>query len=119
MNKLADLDFMVPNTITSVDGISKAYLYSDNIHTGSEIVDYLKALIVSRTGISTDEASQAVRPFNAVMSDSYREESMDAFRRGSVRILVCTDAAGMVSQRPRTFLFIRAFRSTDTYWALL
>ena len=37
-----------------------------------------------------------IRPFNATLSHEYREEAMDQFRDGRIRILVCTDAAGMV-----------------------
>ncbi|KAH9847421.1 P-loop containing nucleoside triphosphate hydrolase protein [Lenzites betulinus] len=98
MNTYADLDFVVPGSISSIEDIPKAYIYADNIHMGSEIVDYLKGLVVSRMGASDsseEHATGAIRPFNAIMSNSYREESMDAFRRGTVRILVCTDAAGM------------------------
>ncbi|KAI0763973.1 P-loop containing nucleoside triphosphate hydrolase protein [Trametes elegans] len=95
LNSYADLDFVIPETVSSPELIPKSYVYADNIHTGTEIVDYIQLLIVTRTGIPKHEAEQAVRPFNAVMSDSYRLESMDAFRRGKIRILVCTDAAGM------------------------
>ncbi|KAI0771547.1 P-loop containing nucleoside triphosphate hydrolase protein [Trametes elegans] len=95
LNSYADLDFVIPETVSSPELIPKSYVYADNIHTGTEIVDYIQSLIVTRTGIPKHEAEQAVHPFNAVMSDSYRLESMDAFRRGKICILVCTDAAGM------------------------
>ncbi|KAI0349391.1 P-loop containing nucleoside triphosphate hydrolase protein [Trametes cingulata] len=95
LNTYADLDFVIPEGAHSRECIPKTYIYADNISVGSEIVDHLKGLVIARTGMSVEDASESVRPFNAVMSDTYRTESMDAFRRGTVRILVCTDAAGM------------------------
>ncbi|OJT07078.1 ATP-dependent DNA helicase Q5 [Trametes pubescens] len=96
MNSLADLDFVVPPGISrDPSAISKTYLYSDNINIGSDIVDYLRARLISQCQMDPDIAAAAIRPFNATMSHKYRTESIDHFRRGLIRVLVCTDAAGM------------------------
>ncbi|KAI0707557.1 P-loop containing nucleoside triphosphate hydrolase protein [Cerioporus squamosus] len=95
MNSYTDLDFVIPANISSPADVPKTYIYADNINTGTEITEYLVALLRSRTDTSDADAEAAVRPFNATMSHSYRTDAMEAFRSGSVRILVCTDAAGM------------------------
>ena len=96
-NSYTDLDFIVPRSLSKLDDIPKTYIYVENIQTGSEIIDYLVKLLESRGGPAVSAASSVVRPFNAAMSYEYRRAAMEAFRRGSIRIMVCTDAAGMVS----------------------
>lgn len=93
-NTYADLDFVVPDAPNVPADIPKTYIYADNINVGVEIVDYLKALLATRNGTLLDEGR--IRPFNAALSDEYRERCMHDFKAGRVRILVCTDAAGMV-----------------------
>lgn len=84
-----DLDFVIPPGVTSADQIPKTWIYCDNINAGLEIIDHLRTLLPS-------ELQGVVRPYNAVMSTEYRGEAMKQFREGGVRVLVCTDAAGMV-----------------------
>ncbi|EMD35105.1 hypothetical protein CERSUDRAFT_75403 [Gelatoporia subvermispora B] len=56
-----------------------------------------------------------IRPFNAALSQDYRQEAMAAFRRNPepglekpvIRILVCTDAAGMGCNVPDVDLVVR------------
>jgi superfamily II DNA/RNA helicase len=60
---------------------------------GSEIIDHLTGLLplhLRDKGI--------IRPYNAAFGKEYRKEAMRAFRDNGIRILVCTDAAGMVSK---------------------
>ncbi|PIL24782.1 transporter [Ganoderma sinense ZZ0214-1] len=103
LNSYADLDFLIPSDLRGPLDIPKTYLYVDNISIGSEIIDYLNAKIRAR--ISSEESGMSrkarkrlrgvVRPFNATLSSGYRTRAMARFRTGHVRILVCTDAAGM------------------------
>lgn len=91
MHTLADLDFVVPSDVPYIDTIPKTFLYTDDINGGSEIVDYLNARVptsLRRWGL--------VRPYNAAMSETYRARAMSLFKAGVIRVLVCTDAAGMV-----------------------
>ncbi|KAJ2990544.1 hypothetical protein NUW54_g8438 [Trametes sanguinea] len=96
MNSYADLNFIIPEHCTTAASIPKTYVYADNIHLGTEIVGHLTSLIASQSDIPPEDIPGLVRPFNAVMSSSYRTAAMKAFQEGDVRILVCTDAAGMV-----------------------
>lgn len=97
LNSYIDLDFIIPvATISTPTAIPKTYIYADNIRTGTEIVDYLASRLTTIPGISMSQAETLIRPFNANMSHAYRTEAMERFRTGDVRILVCTDAAGMV-----------------------
>lgn len=94
-NSYADLDFIVPQTVSVPTDIPKTYIYVDDIKTGGEIIDHLSELIRKRNPALFHQG--LVRPFNATLSDEYRESAMNEFQNGHIRILVCTDAAGMVT----------------------
>ncbi|KAF8174075.1 P-loop containing nucleoside triphosphate hydrolase protein [Pholiota molesta] len=89
-NTFHDLDFLIPTTISSPADIPKGFLYSDDIKAGSLITDYLN----NRVDTQYRELG-LIRPYNATMSKIYRKQVMKLFRDGKIRILVCTDAAGM------------------------
>ncbi|KAI0071881.1 P-loop containing nucleoside triphosphate hydrolase protein, partial [Panus rudis PR-1116 ss-1] len=93
----ADLDFVIPSTVNTLTDIPKTWVYVDNIATGNEIIDHLEALLQTRINSAGpgDSYSDAIRPFNAVLSLSYRRAAMEAFREGKIQVMVCTDAAGM------------------------
>ena len=91
----ADLDFLIPSTLRLPSDIPKTYVYVDNIQTGGEIMDYLNTRL-DQSSLSTS-ITGLVRPFNATLSPEYRTLAMEHFRAGNIRIMVCTDAAGMVS----------------------
>lgn len=94
-----DLDFLIPTPVGSPAMILKAFLYTDDVKEGALITDYLNSRVPE------DFREQGlVRPYNATMSKKYRKGVMEMFRKGDIRILVCTDAAGMVSM---LFVIIR------------
>ncbi|KAL6299962.1 P-loop containing nucleoside triphosphate hydrolase protein [Sparassis latifolia] len=90
MNSFADLDFIIPGVVHTATDVPKTYLYCDNINTGTEIMDYLTTRL--RACHHEDPLSPGsidvgiICPYNATMSNGYS---------GAIRILVCTDAAGM------------------------
>ncbi|KAF8156295.1 P-loop containing nucleoside triphosphate hydrolase protein [Mycena galopus ATCC 62051] len=88
-NSYRDLDFMVDPT-TTPEKIKRAFLYTDDIRDGGKIADHLNARVHP-----SFRARGLVRPYNAGMSTKYRTEVMALFKAGIVRILICTDAAGM------------------------
>lgn len=94
MNTFADLDFVIPDQLVSPSDIKKTYLYVDDIATGSQIVDHLTSVLQKQNPSLVSEG--LIRPFNATLSHEHREEAMKQFRDRQIRILVCTDAAGMV-----------------------
>ncbi|KAI0365875.1 P-loop containing nucleoside triphosphate hydrolase protein [Pilatotrama ljubarskyi] len=110
LNSYADLDFVIPTSLRSPTDIPKTYIYVDNISVGGEIIDYLNDKIATRrVRVATDSSSRStiecvpdglIRPFNATLSQEYRTLAMAHFRQGSVRVLVCTDAAGMGCNLP-------------------
>lgn len=107
-NSYADLDFLIPMQVEHAADIPKTYLYVDDIHMGGEIIDHLNKLLTSRNPTLAIEG--LIRPYNANMPTEYRTGAMSAFRANPtqsdatpsdsdpryIRILVCTDAAGMV-----------------------
>ncbi|KAI0675802.1 P-loop containing nucleoside triphosphate hydrolase protein [Trametes maxima] len=107
LNSYHDLDFVIPPSFACLEDVPKTYIYVDNISLGGEIIDYLNAKIAAcfRPPLTPDSnrwtlrakppPQGIVRPFNATLSQEYRGLAMAHFRRGSIRILVCTDAAGM------------------------
>lgn len=116
-NTYLDTNFIIPSRPVSPSDIPKTYIYVDNIATGNEIVEHLTSLLEQRN--PSLPASKLIRPFNATMSHEYRQDAMAAFRANPaadwqaaetspaqepaeayIRILVCTDAAGMVSRPP-------------------
>ncbi|KAJ7896774.1 hypothetical protein B0H14DRAFT_3425558 [Mycena olivaceomarginata] len=82
LNTYVDLDFIVAGIKSRAD-LKKTWIYADNIATSVEIIDHL-------TGLLTPELQDA----------EYRKKAMEKFKEGTVRILVCTDAAGMGSNIP-------------------
>ncbi len=86
-----DLEFVIPSGITSRKDIKKTWFYLDNIREGADVVDYLRERL-------PPDLQDAIRPYNATLHHKYRKETMQLFRDGHVRVLVCTDAAGMVSE---------------------
>ncbi|KAH9850248.1 hypothetical protein C2E23DRAFT_835629, partial [Lenzites betulinus] len=100
LNTYIDTDFLIPPTLRCADDIPKTYLYVDNIAVGGEIMDYLNERISSSRLSSTNVPNGLVRPFNATLSQEYRTLAMAHFRSGAIRILICTDAAGMGCNLP-------------------
>ncbi|KAL1948711.1 hypothetical protein VTO73DRAFT_10517 [Trametes versicolor] len=119
-NTLLDTNFIIPQHPKTPSDIPKTYIYVDNISIGNDIINHLCTLLAKRN--PSLPAHELVRPFNATMSHEYRAAAMAAFRANPpadwvpsarvgagqpssnseaissesyVRILVCTDAAGM------------------------
>ncbi|KII85582.1 hypothetical protein PLICRDRAFT_178633 [Plicaturopsis crispa FD-325 SS-3] len=90
INTYADLDFIINKLVENPSDIPKTFVYCDNIAVGVEIIDHLTALLPERF-----RNAGLIRPYNAAFSGKYRKKVMSLFRDGSVRIMVCTDAAGM------------------------
>jgi superfamily II DNA/RNA helicase len=87
---------MVPANNQTPADIKLSFLYTDDIKDGGKLVDHLNARV--HPGYRD---CGLVRPYNAGMSREYRVTVMALFKAGVVRVLVCTDAAGMVSFLPR------------------
>lgn len=89
LHSYSDLDFLIRAGVERGEDINKSWIYADNIEVGGEIIDHLRTLLPK-------QLHDVIRPYNAVLSVNYRTLAMDQFRSGKIRILVCTDAAGMV-----------------------
>lgn len=92
LGTFTDLDFVIPPLVESRNSIRPTFIYCDKKDEGDCIIDHLRDLLpqpLRDLGL--------IRPFNASLSHKYRLEAMQKFRSGEIRVLVCTDAAGMVS----------------------
>ncbi|GLB44259.1 putative atp-dependent dna helicase [Lyophyllum shimeji] len=90
MNTYSDLDFLIPNNVTEASQIPKAFVYADNISTGPDIEQRLYERLPEHL-----RELGLIRPYSAAYTKEYRAELMRLFKLGVVRILICTDAAGM------------------------
>lgn len=77
--------------MTKPEHIKKAFVYTDDIKEGGKLTDYLNGRVAEPY-----RDRGLVRPYNASMTMEYRADLMRLFKAGVVRILICTDAAGMV-----------------------
>ncbi|KAJ7764573.1 P-loop containing nucleoside triphosphate hydrolase protein [Mycena maculata] len=93
LNSYADLDFLVSGVRTRAD-LKEIFIYADNIATGVEIINHLMSLLLPELR-DTVQGDTPIRPYNAALSKEYRKTAMERFKDGTVRIMVCTDAAGM------------------------
>lgn len=89
LHTYTDLDFLIPAAVTHREDLKKIWIYADNIEVGTEIIDHLRTLL-------PEHLHSVIRPYNAIHSIEYRKVAMEHFQTGKIRILVCTDAAGMV-----------------------
>ncbi|KAJ7082951.1 P-loop containing nucleoside triphosphate hydrolase protein, partial [Mycena belliarum] len=101
-NSYHDVDFLVRDDMEVPADVPKAFLYTDDIKDGGKLVDHLNARV---NGTYRDWG--LVRPYNAGMSREYRDTVMALFKAGIVRILVCTDAAGMGCDIPDIELVVQ------------
>lgn len=90
---LSDTDFIIPDGLKNAGDILKTFLYADNVLGGGDIEDYM----TRRLPLELQDKG-LIRPYSAGFSQEYRAELMCLFREGKVRVLICTDAAGMVSR---------------------
>ncbi|TFK17586.1 P-loop containing nucleoside triphosphate hydrolase protein [Coprinopsis marcescibilis] len=95
MNTYQDLQFVVPAGATKVEDIPKTMLYADNIPKCIELEDYLEALLPENLW-----HQGLIGPFSATFPSEYQEEALRLFKLGWIRILICTDAAGMGTNIP-------------------
>jgi superfamily II DNA helicase RecQ len=93
MNTFRDLAFVIPKDIKDRSEIKKTWIYVDSVSTGTEVAEYLYTLLPD-----SFRHEGVVYNYNAVFSSTNRQQLMDLFRAGIVRVLICTDAAGMVRQ---------------------
>ena len=92
MNTFSDLDFLIPTGVKEPREVPKTMVYADQVSTGVDIEDHLYDIAPD-----TFNGAPFVRPYNATFSQEYRDNVLALFKAGIVRILICTDAAGMVS----------------------
>lgn len=92
MNTYTDLNFIIPAGATTSESIKKTFVYADSVSSVTEITEHLYTIspeMFREQGI--------IRPYSAAYSAQYRTNVMELFKAGVVRVLVCTEAAGMVS----------------------
>ncbi|KAE9387374.1 P-loop containing nucleoside triphosphate hydrolase protein [Gymnopus androsaceus JB14] len=102
LNSYRDLDFIIPSNICSNEQIPKTFLYADNVIKGVDIEDHLTELLPSEM-----QALGIIRVYSSAFSHEYRAEVMRLFRIGKVRVLICTDAAGMGCNLPDVDLVVQ------------
>jgi superfamily II DNA helicase RecQ len=92
MKTYTDLDFVLGMDATEPSHIQKGFIYADDINVGIEIEDHLMEALPPHL-----RQAGLIRLYNAAHGKEYLNEVMALFKKGLVRILICTGAAGMVS----------------------
>ena len=96
MNTFSDLDFVIPIGVKSAGDIPKTFIYADQISAEVGI----ETRLTERLPPALRDIG-LIRPFSAAFSPDHRQQLLALFKAGIVRILICTDAAGMVRGYPR------------------
>ncbi|KAF7372275.1 ATP-dependent DNA helicase Q-like 3 [Mycena venus] len=109
-NSYRDTDFIVPADNKTLADIKLTFLYTDDIKDGGQLVDHLNARVHPNY-----RDRGLVQPYNAGMSRQYRSYVMALFRAGVIRVLVCTDAAGMGCDLPDIELAVQ-WKSCNSCW---
>ena len=91
MNTFSDIDFVIPDVVKCTDDIPKTFVYADQI--SAEVG--METRLTERLPPEFRDIG-LIHPFSAAFSPGHRQELLDLFKAGLVRILICTDAAGMV-----------------------
>ncbi|KXN82723.1 ATP-dependent DNA helicase RecQ [Leucoagaricus sp. SymC.cos] len=102
MNSYSDLAFVIPEDLSNANSIKKAFIYADNIADGYGIQQYLESRLPE-----TLKATGLIRPYSGGYSDVHRSRVMELFKRGVIRVLICTDAAGMGCNIPDINLVVQ------------
>ncbi|KAJ3523707.1 hypothetical protein NMY22_g11325 [Coprinellus aureogranulatus] len=87
---MKDLDFIIPKGVTKAEDIPLTMVYADSVSQGPDFVEHLNALLPPEL-----RNKGLIRPFSAAFTNEYRTTLLTDFKKGLVRVLVCTDAAGM------------------------
>ncbi|KAF8189324.1 P-loop containing nucleoside triphosphate hydrolase protein [Pholiota molesta] len=90
MNTYTDLNFIIPAGTTTSESIKKTFVYADSVSSVTEITEHLYTI-----SPETFREQGVIRPYSAAYSAQYRTNVMELFKAGVVRVLVCTEAAGM------------------------
>ena len=88
---LWDLSGLFSSEATEPSDIPKTMIYIDDVIALTKAVAHINCWLhpsLRRLGL--------IKPVNAWMPPSYRSQAMEEFKAGTVRIIICTEAAGMV-----------------------
>lgn len=116
MNAYSELDYLIPLNARSASDIPKTIVFVDN----RKIVWDLTSYLLDRIDTSEDEFVGIVCDYSTIMSQEHRNNVLEDFADGSVRILVCTEAAGMGVDIPDVCRVIQwgvpTFINLSTIW---
>jgi superfamily II DNA helicase RecQ len=91
-NSYINMNFVIPQGVTREIDIPLTMVYADNVASSINLHDHFEHLLPERL-----KGKGLIRPFSVAFSLEYRTKVMWLFNLGVVCVLVCTDAAGMVS----------------------
>ncbi|KDN49102.1 hypothetical protein RSAG8_02455, partial [Rhizoctonia solani AG-8 WAC10335] len=102
MNSFQDLRFLLNSSISQPTQVPKTFIFIDSKQEGRDALKALNSFLppnLSSLGI--------IRTFSARHSSKYRADTMNLFRIGVIRILICTDAAGMGCDIPDIHIVVQ------------
>lgn len=95
LTSFLDLNYLIPKAhkCESPTDIPKTIIFVDNRRSVWSLTTYLLQLMEDEFGAG--EFSDLVADYSTVLSQDHRNTVLDDFAAGYIRILVCTEAAGM------------------------
>jgi superfamily II DNA helicase RecQ len=88
-----DLNFVIPNGTRKAEDVPLTLIYADNFPKSIDVIDHLETILPAQL-----RHRGLIRPFCAAFPHDYHSSLLDSFKKKEVRVMICTDAAGMVSR---------------------
>ena len=93
-----DLNYLIPKKCESPADIPKTVVFVDNRRTVWSLTTYLLQIAereFGSVGSGAAEFSHLVADYSTILSQEHRDAVLQDFADGYIRILICTEAAGM------------------------
>ncbi|RPB21894.1 hypothetical protein L211DRAFT_789760, partial [Terfezia boudieri ATCC MYA-4762] len=96
-----DLDFIMPNYACNISLIPKTMIFVDSWPAVSALTDHLICKLIAAWSCSAAEGVRDTPPedviydYSTILSGERRQEVLAKFHKGSCRVMICINAAGM------------------------
>ncbi|KAK7058204.1 P-loop containing nucleoside triphosphate hydrolase protein, partial [Favolaschia claudopus] len=99
-----DLSFIVPFGLVDAKGIPETMIFADYIKRGNEIERFLDSLLPA----GLPDRDKIIRTYNSLMPFEERQQLVEDFKAGHVRVLIVTDTATYGFDAPNVRLAVLA-----------
>lgn len=89
--EFSELDFVIPLALKNATSIAKTMIFFDDIDSMIQACERLQSRVEKRLG-----SSDCINFYHAKLSSLCKKRTLDEFGKGKIRVLLATEAAGMV-----------------------